>query len=463
MNLLRVISPVDARIYVERPFATHAQIDAALNLTVSAQRSWHRTSLEQRARICRAFLDEFANRASEIHPEITWQMGRPILDAPGEVRGVLERASHLIDIAASSLREIQPAAKTGYTRFIRREPIGTVLTIAPWNYPFLTAVNSVIPALLAGNAVVLKHSPQTPLAAERLAQCLQDAGLPQGLCTALHLTHEDTARLIRDPRIAHVIFTGSTATARTIQHAAADRFIGVMLELGGNDAAYVRVDADIERSAGALAEGAFFNAGQSCCGVGRIYAHRSVYPQLLEALVARTQSYVLGNPLHAETTLGPLVSTAAADRVRQALHQARADGARTLIDERSFAMSRPGSAYMAPQILADVTHAMSIVQEETFGPLVCVMPVADDAEALRLMNDSPYGLTASIWTQDEDAALDLGNELQVGTVYQNRCDALDPALAWCGWKDSGRGASLSMIGYEQLTRPKSFHMRGKIA
>lgn len=459
MNVLRVISPVDQRIYVERPFATAAQTEAVLELAVCAQSAWRRTPLAERARICRSFLDVFARRATEMSSEITWQMGRPIRDTPGEIRGAIERARHMIDVAADALCDIRPPAKPGYTRFIRREPIGVVLTIAPWNYPFLTAVNSVIPALMAGNAIVLKHSPQTPLAAERLTQCLQEAGLPRGLCTALHLTNEHTSRLIRDSRIAHVIFTGSTATARAIQHAAAARFIGVMLELGGNDAAYVRADADIERTVDELADGAFFNAGQSCCGVGRIYAQRAVYDRFLEALLERTRRYVLGNPLDTQTTLGPLVSTAAADSIRLAIQQACAEGAHALIDEREFEYSRPGTAYLAPQVLTGVTHGMGIVQEETFGPLVCVMPVDDDAEALARINDSRYGLTASIWTQDDEAARTLGAELQVGTVYQNRCDALDPALTWCGWKDSGRGASLSTIGYEQLTQPKSFNLR----
>lgn len=457
--MLQTISPVDGRIYVERPYASPSETDTALARAVFAQREWRAVPLDERARICRAFAAAFEARGEAMARELTWQMGRPISAAPGEIRGTLERARYMIDIAAGALRDIEVAPKPGFQRLIRREPLGVVLTIAAWNYPFLIAVNSVIPAIMAGNAVILKHSAQTPLAAEHFAECFRAAGLPEGVFQFLHLAHEDTERLIRDPRIDFVAFTGSVAGGMAVQKAAADRFIGVGLELGGNDPAYVRADADIAHSVGNLVDGAFFNSGQSCCGIGRIYVHRSLHRHFVEAFVDLTCRYRLGNPLEPDVTLGPLVRTAAADAIRATMERACRAGARAQIQESRFDASRPGTPYLAPQVFIDVRHDMEIVQEETFGPVVSIMPVENDEEAVRLMNDSRFGLTASVWTQDAGAAAALGDRVNTGTWFMNRCDYLDPALAWVGVKDSGRGCTLSAAGYEYLTRPKSFHLR----
>jgi acyl-CoA reductase-like NAD-dependent aldehyde dehydrogenase len=244
-----------------------------------------------------------------------------------------------------------------------------------------------------------------------------------------------------------------------VQRAAAERFIGTGLELGGKDPAYVRADAPFAHTVENLVDGAFFNAGQSCCGIERIYVHRSVYDRFVEAFVAEVNQYRLGDPLDPATTLGPLARARAADFVREQIAEAVAMGARALIDPRAFPADRPGTPYLAPQVLVDVTHGMRVMSEESFGPVVGIMPVADDAEAVVRMNDSRYGLTASIWTRDAEAALALGDELETGTVFMNRCDYLDPALAWTGVKDSGRGVTLSRLGYEVLTRPKSYHLR----
>jgi acyl-CoA reductase-like NAD-dependent aldehyde dehydrogenase len=459
MNLQRTVSPVDGSVYVERPYAATAAIEAALERAVVAQRAWREVPVMRRAGICSAFCAAFEARAAALAPELSWQMGRPIAYAPGEVRGTLERARHMIHIAPQALADLVQVPKPGFERFIRREPLGVVLTIAAWNYPYLIAINSVLPALLAGNAVLLKHSAQTPLCAERFAECFTAAGLPEGLFQVLHVDHEATAKIIGDPRVAFVAFTGSVDGGHAVQRAAAGRFIGVGLELGGNDPAYVREDADLAHAVENLVDGAFFNSGQSCCGIGRIYVHESLFAQFVAASAALTGKYVLGNPLDSATTLGPCVRTAAADAVRAAVAAAVASGARGLIDARQFAASRPGTPYLAPQILVDVTPGMPIMREETFGPVVCVAAVKDDAEAVAQMNDSRFGLTASVWTRDEDAALAIGAQLQTGTFFMNRCDYLDPALAWTGVKDSGRGATLSSVGYEHLTRPKSFHLR----
>jgi acyl-CoA reductase-like NAD-dependent aldehyde dehydrogenase len=458
-KIQRTISPVDGRVYVERSCATPAQIDATLAAAARAQRAWRGAPVEERARVCRAFAVAFERNRDAIALELSWQMGRPSAYAPNEVRGTLERARFMIDAAAGALADIDVGPKAGFTRFIRREPLGVVFTIAAWNYPYLIAINSVVPALMAGNAVILKHSAQTPLCAERFAEAFAEGGLPEGLFQVLHLTHEDTERVIRDARVGFVAFTGSVAGGRAVQRAAADRFIGVGLELGGNDPAYVRADASFEHAVENLADGAFFNSGQSCCGIGRIYVDASIHSRFVDAFVALTERYRLGSPLEQETTLGPVVRAEAAQSIRRAIGDAIRGGARGLIDRARFEADADDTAYLAPQVLVDVTHDMPIVREEVFGPLVNILKVESDDEAVRLMNDSRYGLTASVWTSDEAAAIRLGERVDTGTWFMNRCDYLDPALAWVGVKDSGRGCTLSVVGYEHLTRPKSFHLR----
>jgi len=456
----KVISPVDGSVYLERSFAEADAIERALAKAVSVQASWKRIPVAERAALCRRAIRYFLDQADEIAGELTRQMGRPIRYTPMEVQGGLrERAEYMIDIAEEALAELPAAPKAGFQRFIRREPLGTVLVLAPWNYPYLTSVNAVIPAIMAGNPVILKHAQQTPLCAERYAEAFRFAGLPAGVFQYLHLTHGQIAALIGDARIAHVAFTGSVDGGHAIQAAISRRFIAAGLELGGKDPAYVRADADLDFSIEHLADGAFFNSGQSCCGIERIYVHEARYQRFVEGFVELTKSYRLGNPLDPETTLGPMVRASAADLARTHIREALDKGARALIDPACFPAHREGTPYLAPQVLVDVDHSMRVMREETFGPVAGIMAVRNDEEALRLMNDSRYGLTASIWSADVEKAIELGDRLETGTCFLNRCDYLDPALAWTGVKDSGRGCTLSRLGYEALTRPKSFHLR----
>ncbi|HKE95431.1 MAG TPA: aldehyde dehydrogenase family protein [Povalibacter sp.] len=457
--MLQTISPVDNSVYVERPLTSGAQIDAALTLARQTQPQWRATPIAERTAILNRFCDIFEAQRDEIALELTWQMGRPIRYAPNEVRGTLERARHMIAIAPTALADIDVGPKENFRRFLRREPLGVVFTIAAWNYPYLIAVNSVVPALMAGNVVVLKHSAQTPLCAERFEQCLRAAGLPNGAFQALHMGHEDTERTIRDPRVDFVAFTGSVAGGYAVQRAAAERFIGTGLELGGCDPVYVRHDADLAHAIENVVDGAYFNSGQSCCGLQRIYVHEQVYGPFIEGYVELTRRYALGNPLDPQTTLGPVVRTSAADTIRRQIAASVSAGATPIIEESEFPASSVGTPYLAPQILLDVDHSMPVMKEEIFGPVAGIMRVDSDEEAVRLMNDTVFGLTAAIWTADADAALALGDRIETGTWFMNRCDYLDPALAWVGVKDSGRGCTLSVVGYEHLTRPKSFHLR----
>lgn len=461
METFDTVSPIDGSVLLTNTYADEAAIAKALQLAQAAQLAWRQTPLAERAEICRKAMDYFERNKAAIAEEITRQMGRPIRYAGGEVAGLQERGNHMINIAEQALEDLSFSDKPGFKRYIRREPVGVVLVLAPWNYPYLTAVNSIVPALMAGNAVVLKHSAQTPLCAERFAQAFLSAGLPEGVFQTLNLTHAQVERAVRAPEVNYVAFTGSVEGGSKMEAAASGRFIGVGLELGGKDPAYVRADADLDYSIAGLVDGAFFNSGQSCCGIERIYVDRRVYDRFVEGFVALTEQYVLGNPLDQDTTLGPVVSVKAAAFIQDQIDQAIAAGAMACVDRSRFAAAK-GSLpknYLVPQVLTRATHDMAIMSEETFGPVVGIMPVSSDEEALRLMNDSQYGLTASLWTQDLVMAEKLGTQIRTGTVFMNRCDYLDPALVWTGVKNTGRGGTLSELGYHHLTQPKSFHLK----
>jgi acyl-CoA reductase-like NAD-dependent aldehyde dehydrogenase len=458
-DTLKTISPVDGRVYVERPLETASGIDRALDVARRAQGSWAALPLGSRCELLSRAVDAFVAKGQEIAAEITWQMGRPLRDAPGEVRGFEERARYMLTVAPQALAAVVPADKAGFARQIKRVPLGVVVVVAPWNYPYLTAVNAVLPALIAGNAVIIKHSHQTPLCAERFLEAFNAAGVPPGVFQYLHLSHADTSRLMGDSRVASVCFTGSVSGGRAVVAATASGFATSGLELGGKDPAYVRADANLAQAIETLTDGAFYNAGQSCCGIKRIYVAAPRYDEFVAGVVELTHKYRLGSPLDPDTTLGPVVRATAADFVRDQVRDAVTRGARQLIDESRFAASAPGTPYLAPQVLVDVDHSMRIMREETFGPAVGIMKVASDEEAVRLMNDSEFGLTAAIFSADAALAETLGDALETGTVFLNRCDYLDPALAWTGVKNSGRGCTLSSIGFEQLTRPKSYHFR----
>lgn len=451
-------SPIDGTVVARRPTASGAEIEAALTAARKAQAEWSRVPVKERAAAMLRFLDAMRALNSEIVPELARQMGRPVRYG-GELRSFEERVTYMVEIAETALAPLTPEPKAGFTRFIRRDPLGVILTVAPWNYPFLTAVNTVVPGIIAGNAVILKAASQTILTGERFQQAMDTAGVPKGLFVNLVLSHDDTARILSGGHVDHISFTGSVDGGRAVERAAAGTFTSIGLELGGKDPAYVRADANVDHAIENLVDGAFFNSGQSCCGLERIYVHESLHDRFIDGFAALTGQYILDDPLQEATTLGPMAATRFADVVRKQTAEALGKGARALIDDKTFKRNAAGTPWLAPQVLTQVDHSMSVMKDESFGPVVGIMKIKDDAEAIRLMNDSPYGLTASIWTTDSDAATRLGGEIDTGTVYMNRCDYLDPGLAWTGVKNTGRGASLSRIGYEMLTRPKSFHLR----
>ena len=457
---VKLTSPIDGSIYVERPVASDQAINAAVERARAAQASWAGTPVAERGRYLLAMLEALVAMNDEIVPELAWQMGRPTRYG-GEKGGVEERTRYMVALAEKALAPFYPEERAGFRRYLKKEPLGIVLVIAPWNYPFLTAVNTIVPALMAGNAVILKHAAQTLLVGERFQTAFDRAGLPKGLFQNIVLNHAQTEKLLGSGKIDHCNFTGSVGGGRAIEKAAAGTFMTLGLELGGKDPAYVLPDAKMDHAVANLVDGAFYNSGQCCCGIERVYVHEKVYDEFVEGFIAETKNYVVGNPLDAATTMGPMAQARFADAIREQKAEALRKGARANIN-MTVAGDKPGSPYIAPEVLTDVNHQMSVMREESFGPIVGIMKVRNDEEAIALMNDSPYGLTASIWTTDSDHAATIGDRIETGTVFMNRCDYVDPGLVWTGVKDTGKGGAMSLVGYENLTRPKSYHLREAI-
>jgi acyl-CoA reductase-like NAD-dependent aldehyde dehydrogenase len=460
LETVKIKSPIDGSIYAERPIASDQAINAAVERAKAAQVKWAETPIASRSRYALAFLDALVAMNDEIVPELAWQMGRPTRYG-GEKGGVIERVKYMVDIAERALAPVVADDKPGFRRYVKKDPLGVVMVIAPWNYPYLTAVNTIVPALIAGSAVILKHAAQTLLVGERFAKAFEAAGLPKGVFQNIVMNHTQTDRLLGSGKIDHVNFTGSVGGGRAIEKAAAGTFMTLGLELGGKDPAYVLPDAKMDHAVANLVDGAFYNSGQCCCGIERVYVHEKVYDEFVEGYIALTRDYVVGNPLDQATTMGPMAHARFADLIREQKAEALRKGAKAHVNMK-VAEDKAGSPYLAPEVLTNVDHQMSVMREESFGPIVGIMKVRNDEEAIALMNDSPYGLTASIWTRDTDHAAKLGDRIETGTVFMNRCDYLDPALVWTGVKDTGKGAALSAIGYDNLTRPKSYHLREAI-
>lgn len=453
---IQCISPIDGSVYARRETLSQAEAEAAVARGKTAQAAWAARPLSERIELVLAGVAAVGAMNDEIAPEIAWQMGRPVRYG-GEFGGFNERATYMADIAKDALAPIEVEDSDAFRRVIKRVPHGLVLVVAPWNYPYMTAINTVAPALIAGNAVMLKHASQTPLVGERMAAAFHSAGIPEDVFQNVFLDHQTTSSLIAERAFGFVNFTGSVGGGKAMEAAAAGTFTGIGLELGGKDPGYVMEDANLDAAVDTLIDGAMFNAGQCCCGIERIYVHESLFDAFVEKAVTIVNGYKLGNPLDTETTLGPMAHARFADEVRAQTAEAIADGAKAHINPDDF--PQDNGAYLMPQILTGVTHDMRVMREESFGPVVGIMSVKDDAEAVRLMNDSDFGLTASLWTQDVARAEAIADQIETGTVFMNRADYLDPALCWTGCKNTGRGGGLSAIGYHNLTRPKSYHLK----
>jgi acyl-CoA reductase-like NAD-dependent aldehyde dehydrogenase len=457
MKPIQLISPVDGSVYAERLPLSREEAQAVVARARAAQTGWARRPLADRIALVRAGVEKLNAMKEPIVEEIAWQMGRPTRYG-GEFGGVNARTDYMAEIAERTLAPLVVEDSNAFRRYLAREPVGVVFIVAPWNYPYLTTINTLVPALIAGNTVVLKHASQTMLVGERLAEAFHAAGVPEDVFQNVVLDHATTEHLIATRSFGFVNFTGSVGGGQAMERAAAGTFTPLGLELGGKDPGYVREDANVEAAIDTLMDGAMYNAGQCCCGIERIYVHERHYDRFVEGAVAWASGLKLGNPFDPATTLGPMASRRFAATVRDQIAEAVAAGAKPLIDPKLFPAD-DGGAYLAPQVLVNVDHSMRVMMEESFGPVVGIMKVSGDEEAIRLMNDSPYGLTASIWTNDYDVAAEIGARIETGTVFMNRADYLDPALCWTGCKDTGRGGSLSYLGFHAVTRPKSYHLK----
>ncbi|MBA4782225.1 MAG: aldehyde dehydrogenase family protein [Rhizobiales bacterium] len=457
MTSLKCISPVDGSVFAERPLMSAEAAAAIVARARSAQKGWARQPLNERITLVKAGIDRLNAMVDEVVPELAWMMGRPVRYG-GEFGGVNERTNYMASIAERALAPIVSEESGRFERRIEREPHGVVFIVAPWNYPYLTAINTIVPALIAGNAVVIKHATQTLLVGERIVRAFAEAGMPKDIFTNVFLDHATSEKLIAAGSFDFINFTGSTGGGAAIERAAAGTFTSLGLELGGKDPGYVMDDADVDWAVDVLMDGALYNAGQCCCGIERIYVHQSLYDEFVEKSVGWVNQMKLGNPLEQDTTIGPMANVRFAQEVRAQTAEAVRDGARALIDPARFPQD-DGGTYLMPQVLTGVTHQMRVMRDESFGPVVGIMAVKSDDEALALMNDCQYGLTASLWTADPERAARIGREIETGTVFMNRADYLDPALCWTGCKNTGRGGALSEIGFHNLTRPKSYHLR----
>ncbi len=458
MNHLDVDNPFTLDSAVKVPLAEPKDVDATLERARAAAKGFRATSLEERVALCEKAVAWMEANADEIGRDITKMMGKPLGQAKGEVKGMAARARHMMEIAPVHLADIAVAPKDNFERRIVKEPLGVVFDLPAWNYPLLTAINGLVPAVLAGNAVIVKHSPRSPLCGEHFARAFAAAGAPPGVVQALHCDHRASEKIVGDPRVDHVMFTGSVFGGHRIQEAASKRFLHVGLELGGNDPAYVAADADVAKTADNIVDGACYNAGQSCCAVERVYVHAAVYDKFVEACAPYVRAYVMGDPMAETTTLGPIAQPHHVAELEGFVADATGKGARLVAGGAKASPGGKGRFFQAT-LLEGVPQGAALMQRESFGPIVAIAKVASDEEALARMNDSQLGLTASIWTADRDRAARMARSLEFGTVLMNRCDALDPALPWTGVKDSGRGVTLSPLGFDFVTRPKAIHFR----
>ncbi|OLL24681.1 Succinate-semialdehyde dehydrogenase [NADP(+)] [Neolecta irregularis DAH-3] len=457
MSEIITISPVTGN-----PVCVHktSNLQDALAASAAAFQSYKTISLGQKKQWLEKFLVLLDQDIDDAAKEISMLMGRPARYCKSEITTMMKRARFLLDIAETSLRDIDAGQEQNINKWIKKVPVGVALIVSTWNYPYLVAINTFFPALLAGNTVLFKVSPQTPLVGERISKLLKRAGLPEAVFTVIHTnTLHELENLVKNDKVSLVCFTGSVAAGRALSKAACDRFISVNLELGGKDPAYIRSDADLAKVVPEVVEGALFNSGQSCCSIERVYVHESIYDTFVGMAKAEIEGYILGDPADESTMLGPVVSQKSADTIRLQIEDAIRQGARSLIPRVHFPKDDGRGTFVAPCLLVNVRNDTKIMQEETFGPVMPVMKVKDDEEAIKHMNDSKYGLTASIWTADEAKAIELCDQVEAGTVFVNRADYPDPSLAWTGWKESGRGATLSILAFDPFVKLKSYHIK----
>ena len=423
----------------------------------AAQPRWAATPLRKRLATIAKFRELIVARTDALAQTLTQEVGKPIRQSRNELKGLLARLDFFLAESARALREqkifADPAQKLDER--ISHEPLGVVANISAWNYPYFVGSNVFVPALVAGNSVLYKPSEFATLTGRHIADLLHAAGVPDDVFIPVIGGGATGAALLRQP-VDGVFFTGSYATGAKIAAAAGRRMIKVQLELGGKDPVYVCDDVDVKAAAAAVADGAFYNTGQSCCSVERIYVHEAIHGAFVDAFVAEVKSYKIGDPTDESTYIGAITRRPQLDVLRRQVADARRKGARLVVG--GAAIKRKGN-WFAPTVLTDVDHSMLVMREESFGPIIGIQAVADDDAAIELMNDTEYGLTAGVYTQDASRARRVLSRVAAGSVYWNCCDRVSPRLPWSGVKHSGVGLTLSTMGIQTFTRPKAWHLK----
>ncbi|CEL02316.1 Putative Aldehyde dehydrogenase [Aspergillus calidoustus] len=460
-NQIRTLSPSSGKVIFEHPGASLEQVGQIAQAAEDAFRTYKLLPLAERKAIIVKALDIIDANKETLAQELTDQMGRPISYTAGEIDTMRKRADYLLELADESLKSVPGKAESGFRRYVKKEAVGPVLLATAWNYPYLITINALVPALLAGNTVLLRPSPQTPLVGEKLVQYFNEAGLPKNVLQVVHFgAWEVFDEIVKIPQIKLVSFVGSTQGGIRLRQATAGRIVPLNLELGGNDPAYVRADADLAYTAGQVVDGAVFNSGQSCCAIERVYVHADVHDAFVAEVQKELATYKLGDPTDKATTTGPVISHQAVKNIQSHIDDALSRGAVDSTPKNPTFDSLPSQgSFIAPRVLTNVSHDMRVMREETFGPVIPIMKVSSDDEAIALMNDSDYGLTASVWTKDIQSGEELIERIEAGTVFVNRCDYPSPDLAWVGWKNSGLGCSLGPQSFDAFYKLKSFHIR----
>ncbi|KAL4965304.1 aldehyde dehydrogenase family protein [Aspergillus stella-maris] len=462
-NQIRTLSPSTGKVIFEHPGATVEQVGQVAQAAEDAFRTWKQTSLAERKALVVKALEVIEANRETLSQELTHQMGRPIAYTGVEIDTMCKRARYLLDQADERLKTIPGEAENGFRRFVKKGPVGPVLVATAWNYPYLITINALVPALLAGNTVILRPSPQTPLIGDRLLEYFTKAGFPKNVIQVVHFGAWETFdEVVKIPQIKLVSFVGSTQGGLRLREATAGRILPLNLELGGNDPAYVRPDADLAYTAAQIVDGAVFNSGQSCCAIERVYVHANVHDAFVAEVQKELATYKLGDPTDKATTTGPVISPQAVKNVQSHIDDALSRGAIDSTPPNPTFTTLPNTgSFIAPRVLTNVSHDMKVMREETFGPVIPIMRVSSDEQAISLMNDSNYGLTASVWTKDVSEGEKIIEDIEAGTVFINRSDYPAPDLAWIGYKDSGLGCSLGPQAFDAFYQLKSFHIREK--
>jgi acyl-CoA reductase-like NAD-dependent aldehyde dehydrogenase len=454
---MKISNPADGTVITEVTADNATAVRRKFELARAGQAKWAKVPLKKRLAAIAAFRERIVAMQETLARTLTHEVGKPIRQSRNEIKGLLGRIDFFLAESSAMLRDEKVFADAGQKleERIAHEPLGVIANISAWNYPYFVGGNVFVPALLAGNAVLYKPSEFATLTGIHIAELLHEAGIPRDVFVPVIGDGATGAALLRQP-VDGVFFTGSLATGEKIAAAAGKRMIKVQLELGGKDPIYVCEDVDVASAAAAVADGAFYNTGQSCCSVERIYVHESIHDAFVKAFVDEVRGFKLGDPMDESTYIGAITRRPQLEVLKKQVADAKRKGARLLLGGAS--VKRKGN-WFEPTVFADVDHSMAVMRDESFGPIIGIQAVADDEAAVDLMNDTEYGLTAGVYTKDERRAKRILSQVNAGTVYWNCCDRVSPRLPWSGVKHSGIGLTLSTYGIQTFTRPKAWHLK----